>query len=74
MGRIRLNGNSNLKESKCKLVPYIFFCFRYRQVEPAKLSALKELINAPNYKENLGPLIKTIYGFAFETYSGTWNQ
>lgn len=42
----------------------------YRQVDPAKLNTLKELINAPNYKENLGVLIKTIYEFAFMTYSG----
>ena len=43
----------------------------YRQVDPTKLSTLKDLINAPNYKDNLGTLIKTIYEFAFLTYSGT---
>jgi hypothetical protein len=42
----------------------------YRQVDPVKLNTLKDLINAPNYKENLGTLIKTIYEFAFLTYSG----
>ena len=42
----------------------------YRQVDPAKLNTLKDLINAPNYKENLGTLIKTIYEFAFLTYAG----
>ena len=42
----------------------------YRQVDPTKLSTLKDLINAPNYKDNLGTLIKTIYEFAFLTYSG----
>ena len=41
----------------------------YRQVDPAKLNTLKDLINAPNYKENLGTLIKTIYEFAFLTYA-----
>jgi len=41
----------------------------YRQVDPTKLSTLKDLINAPNYKDNLGTLIKTIYEFAFLTYS-----
>jgi len=30
---------------------------------------LKELIAAPNYKENLGVLIRTIYDFAFVTYA-----
>ncbi len=40
------------------------------QVDPAKLNTLKDLINAPNYKENLGTLIKTIYEFAFLTYAG----
>ena len=45
----------------------------YRQVDPAKLTALKDLINAPNYKENMTTLIKTIYEFAFATYSGKIN-
>eukprot|EP00094_Tigriopus_californicus_P008191 TCALIF_07887-PA protein Name:"Similar to pald1 Paladin (Danio rerio)" AED:0.24 eAED:0.24 QI:1/0.6/0.33/0.83/1/1/6/0/408 len=40
----------------------------YRQVDPVKLNTLKELISAPNYKENLGTLIQTIYEFAFVTY------
>ena len=44
----------------------------YRQVDPTKLSTLKDLINAPNYKDNLGTLIKTIYEFAFLTYSGMY--
>jgi len=41
----------------------------YRQVDPAKLNTLKELVAAPNYKENLGVLIRTIYDFAFLTYA-----
>jgi hypothetical protein len=41
----------------------------YRTVDAAKLEHLKELINAPNYKENLGVLIRTIYDFAFVTYA-----
>merc|ERR1712099_66593 len=41
----------------------------YRQVDPAKLNTLKDLINAPNYKENLATLIRTIYEFAFLTYA-----
>ncbi|CAB4062502.1 unnamed protein product [Lepeophtheirus salmonis] len=41
----------------------------YRQVDPQKLNTLKELINAPNYEDNLTTLIKTIYEFAFLTYS-----
>merc|ERR1711994_1229729 len=41
----------------------------YRQVDPAKLNTLKELINAPNYKDNLSTLIRTIYEFAFLTYA-----
>ena len=43
---------------------------RYRQVDPAKLNTLKDLINAPNYKDNLATLIRTIYEFAFLTYAG----
>ena len=39
-------------------------------MDPVKLNTLKDLINAPNYKENLGTLIKTIYEFAFLTYAG----
>jgi hypothetical protein len=31
----------------------------YRQVDPAKLNTLKELINAPNYKENMATLIRS---------------
>jgi len=41
----------------------------YRQVDPAKLNTLKDLINDPNYKENMATLIRTIYEFAFLTYS-----
>jgi len=40
-----------------------------RQVDPAKLNTLKDLINAPNYKENMAILIRTIYEFAFVTYA-----
>ena len=42
----------------------------YRQVDPAKLNTLKDLMNAPNYKENMPNIIRTIYEFAFITYAG----
>ena len=42
----------------------------YRQVDPAKLNTLKELMTGDDYKDNMGTLIKTIYEFAFLTYSG----
>ena len=42
----------------------------YRQVDPAKLNTLKELMMGDDYKENMSTLIKTIYEFAFLTYSG----
>ena len=51
-----------------RLMSYLFN--RYRQVDPAKLNTLKDLINAPNYKDNLATLIRTIYEFAFLTYAG----
>ena len=35
----------------------------------AKLEHLKDMMNAPDYKENLGTLIRTIYDFAFVTYA-----
>jgi len=41
----------------------------YRTVDAAKLEHLKEMMSAPNYKENLGSLIRTIYDFAFVTYA-----
>jgi len=41
----------------------------YRTVDAAKLDHLKEMMLAPNYKENLGTLIRTIYDFAFVTYA-----
>ena len=41
----------------------------YRTVDAAKLEHLKELMLAPNYKENMGTLIRTIYDFAFVTYA-----
>ena len=43
----------------------------HRQVAPAKLNTLKELMMGDDYKENMSTLIKTIYEFAFLTYSGT---
>ena len=43
----------------------------YRQVDPAKLNTLKQLMMDDNYKENMSTLIKTIYEFAFLTYSGS---
>ena len=42
----------------------------YRQVDPAKLNTLKELMTGEDYKDNMSTLIKTIYEFAFLTYSG----
>ena len=44
----------------------------YRQVDPAKLNTLKELMMQDNYKENMSTLIKTLYEFAFMTYSGMY--
>ena len=41
-----------------------------RQVDPAKLNTLKELMNSPNYKENIQGIIRTIYECAFITYAG----
>jgi len=41
----------------------------YRTVDAAKLEHLKDMMSAPNYKENLGTLIRTIYDFAFVTYA-----
>jgi len=41
----------------------------YRQVDPAKLNTLKDLMNGPNYKENMPIIIRTIYEFAFITYA-----
>ena len=40
------------------------------KVDPAKLNTLKELVSGPDFKQNLGKLIKTIYEFAFATYAG----
>merc|ERR1712181_106891 len=40
-----------------------------RQVDPAKLNTLKELIAGPDYKENMQKIIRTIYEFAFMTYA-----
>merc|ERR1712106_1044054 len=36
----------------------------YRTVDAAKMEHLKEMMAAPDYKENLGSLIRTIYDFA----------
>jgi len=41
----------------------------YRTVDAVKLEHLKEMMNAPDYKDNLGSLIRTIYDFAFVTYA-----
>jgi len=41
----------------------------YRTVDAAKMEHLKEMMAAPDYKENLGSLIRTIYDFAFVTYA-----
>jgi len=40
-----------------------------RQVDPAKLNTLKELIAGPDYKDNMQKIIRTIYEFAFMTYA-----
>ena len=40
-----------------------------RQVDPAKLNTLKELIAGPDYKANMQRIIRTIYDFAFMTYA-----
>jgi len=41
----------------------------YRQVDPAKLNTLKDLMSGPNYKDNMATIIRTIYEFAFITYA-----
>merc|ERR1719310_2682541 len=41
----------------------------YRQVDPAKLNTLKDLMKAPNFKENMPNIVRTIYEFAFITYA-----
>ena len=40
-----------------------------RSVDASKLEQLKQMMEDPNYKENLPSLIRTIYQFAFQTYS-----
>ena len=64
--------NFNISVLLAKVILILFI--RYRQVDPAKLNTLKDLINAPNYKDNLATLIRTIYEFAFLTYAGTINN
>lgn len=41
----------------------------YRTVDPAKLRTVQAMIQAPNYKENMAQIVKTILEFAFLTYS-----
>ncbi len=43
-------------------------------MDPAKLNTLKELVNGPNFKDNIGILIKTIYEFAYATYAGGFDS
>jgi len=40
-----------------------------RTVDAVKLEKLKEMMADPNYKDNMASLIRTIYEFAFQTYS-----
>ena len=40
-----------------------------RTVDAAMLDKLKEMVADPNFKDNLGPIIRTIYEFTFLTYS-----
>jgi hypothetical protein len=40
------------------------------QVDPAKLNTLKELIAGPDYKKDMQRIIRTIFEFAYMTYSG----
>merc|ERR1711913_202051 len=41
----------------------------YRQVDPGMLRTLQDMIKAPNFKENMAAIVKTIYEFAFITYA-----
>jgi len=41
----------------------------YRSVDPAKLQTVQSMIEAPNHKENMPQIVKTILEFAFLTYS-----
>jgi len=40
-----------------------------RSVDATKLDQLRQMMSDPNYKQNLPSLIRTIYQFAFQTYS-----
>ena len=39
-------------------------------MDPAKLQTVQSMIEAPNHKENMPQIVKTILEFAFLTYSG----
>ena len=39
-------------------------------MDPAKLQTVQRMIEAPNHKENMPQIVKTILEFAFLTYSG----
>ena len=40
-----------------------------RTVDASKLDQLRAIMSSPDYKDNLGVLVRTIYDFAFLTYS-----
>jgi hypothetical protein len=41
-----------------------------RTVDPAKMQAVQMMITAPNHKENMAQIVKTILEMAYLTYSG----
>ena len=42
----------------------------YRQVDPAMLKTLQNMMKNSNFKENMSSIVKSIYEFAFITYAG----
>ena len=54
---------------------YLFFPFYlllvfHRSVDPAKMQTVEAMIKAPDHREKMPHIIKTILEFAYLTYSG----
>ena len=67
-------GKDGLEWYRCKINPRFWTFFStslfHRSVDPAKMQTVEAMIKAPDHREKMPHIIKTILEFAYLTYSG----
>ena len=67
-------GKDGLEWYRCENIYFLLLTFIvgvfHRSVDPAKMQTVEAMIKAPDHREKMPHIIKTILEFAYLTYSG----